>query len=90
MRLEKAIQGVQLRDLGEDPGECCDLSTSPQHAGRVALWRRRLAEVNEERGDPRGQGGQLVPQPRGALQLSPYYDRWKERARTLEQSWRGA
>jgi len=70
-------------DLVEDPLECCDLSTSPGHADRVAVWRKRLAEINEKRGDPRGQGGELVPQPGGALALSPRYDEWKQRAAEL-------
>jgi arylsulfatase A-like enzyme len=75
----------QFFDLREDPGECCDLAGDPAQAERVARWRRRLAEVNEQRGDPRGQGGQLVPQPEGALRLSPYYERWQERAQGTEQ-----
>ena len=67
-------------DLEEDPLECRELSKSESHADRVALWRRRLAEINENRGDPRGQNGELVVQPDGALRLSPKYDEWKHRA----------
>ena len=67
----------QFFDLAADPGECRDLAQAPEAAGRVARWRGRLAEVNEQRGDPRGAGGELVPQPDGALALSPNYARWK-------------
>ena len=67
-------------DLTEDPLECHELSKSPAHADRVALWRKRLADINENRGDPRGKDGELVPQPDGALTLSPRYDEWKQRA----------
>lgn len=67
-------------DLRNDPLECHELSKSKAHAERVALWRKRLAEVNENRGDPRGKNGELVPQPEGALKLSPKYDEWKQRA----------
>jgi len=67
-------------DLEEDPLECRELSKSESHADRVNLWRKRLAEINENRGDPRGQSGELVVQTNGALRLSPKYDEWKERA----------
>ena len=79
----------QFFDLQEDPGECRDLSADPAHVARVAVWRKRLAELNERRGDPRGRGGQLVPQPDGALSLSPNYARWRERAQAQERDWRG-
>ncbi len=71
----------QFFDLSRDPGECVDLAADPASAERVALWRRRLADINERRGDPRGCNGELVPQPDGALRLSPNYHRWKKRAR---------
>lgn len=73
----------QFFDLAADPLECRDLAADPQYEGRLELWRDRLAQVNEERGDPRGSGGRLVPQPEGALRLSPNYDRWKARAQAL-------
>ena len=76
-------------DLVDDPGECRDLSADPGQQARVEKWRQRLAQVNEERGDPRGQGGRLVAQPDGALALSPNYNRWKERAAEVERAWRG-
>ncbi len=56
------------------------MSGDPPYETRIVLWRRRLAEVNEKRGDPRGQNGELVPQPDGALSLSPNYQKWKEAA----------
>jgi hypothetical protein len=79
----------QFFDLGADPGECRDLAQDPSAAERVARWRRRLAEVNEGRGDPRGRDSRLVPQPDGALRLSPNYQKWKERAATTSRAWRG-
>jgi len=79
----------QFFDLVADPGECCDLAADPGAQTRVQIWRQRLAHINEERGDPRGQGGELVPQPDGALVLSPNYQKWKERAKEMESNWRG-
>ena len=70
----------QFFELSEDPQECCDLSTHPDCRPRIALWRKRLAKINEERGDPRGQNSELVPQPDGAIGLSPNYQKWKARA----------
>ena len=70
----------QFFNLDDDPLECCELSKDPAYQTRIAMWRRRLAEVNENRGDPRGQNGELVPQPDGALSLSPNYQKWKEAA----------
>ena len=68
-------------NLDDDPLECRELSKDPAYAARVALWRGRLALVNENRGDPRGQNGELVPQVDGALSLSPNYQKWKDAAR---------
>ena len=70
----------QFFNLDDDPLECCELSRDPAYEPRIAMWRRRLAEVNENRGDPRGQNGELVPQFDGALSLSPNYQKWKEAA----------
>ena len=74
----------QFFDLSTDPGECTDLSKDPSVASRLQSWRRRLAEIDENRGDPRGRDGELVVQPQGALALSPNYQRWRERALALE------
>ena len=71
-------------DLEQDPGECRNLINDPAYAERIDLLRRRLAEINERRGDPRGQDGKLVPQPQGALRLSPYYEKWKRRAEEID------
>ncbi|MCZ6633902.1 MAG: arylsulfatase [bacterium] len=73
----------QFFNLDQDPLECQELSKHPDSQERVALWRSRLADINERRGDPRGQNGQLVPQPDGALSLSPNYTKWKEQAAAL-------
>jgi len=73
-------------NLAEDPGECHDLHADPKWRPRVEEWRRLLAEINERRGDPRGQGGRLVPQPEGAIRLSPNYYRWKERAQAASSA----
>lgn len=70
----------QFFDLQEDPMECRDLAKVPEAQPRIAVWRRRLAEINERRGDPRGQWGELVAQPDGALSRSPHYERWRTRA----------
>lgn len=79
----------QFFDLRDDPGECRNLAADPSAAERVAAWRQRLARVNEERGDPRGHGGRLVPQPQGALRLSPNYARWRDQAQARISAWRG-
>ena len=73
----------QFFDLVEDPGECRDLAGEASAQGRIEVWRRRLAAVNEGRGDPRGEGGRLLPQAQGALSLSPNYGKWKARAEAL-------
>ncbi|NKB72344.1 MAG: arylsulfatase [Candidatus Latescibacteria bacterium] len=78
----------QFFDLVEDPLECCDLAADPREQSRIDVWRQRLAKVNEERGDPRGQDGELVPQDDGAIALSPNYYQWRDRARELEAGWR--
>ncbi|MGI6083698.1 MAG: arylsulfatase [Limnochordia bacterium] len=71
-------------DLEQDPGECRNLIADPAYAERINLLRQRLADINERRGDPRGQGGKLVSQPQGALRLSPYYQEWKRRAEEID------
>lgn len=49
-------------DLREDPQECCDRSTNPAYAERVALWRGRLIEVLAERPeDGLTDGERLIP-----------------------------
>ena len=69
-------------DLDNDPLECNERSKDPNYADHVAIWRKRLADLNEKRGDPRGQNGKLVVQ-KDALRLSPKYDEWKQRALDL-------
>jgi hypothetical protein len=64
-------------DLVNDPQECHDLAGDPAAQSRVREWRRRLAEINERRGDPRGRNGDLVVQEQ-ALSLSPNYARWRD------------
>ena len=70
----------QFFDLTTDPLECAELSKDPKWQDRISVWRKRLAEINEERGDPRGKNGELVPQPDGAITLSPNYEKWKKKA----------
>lgn len=71
--------------LQDDPAECHDLSRDPAWQARIAVWRRRLADINEQRGDPRGQNGELVPQPKGAIKLSPFYEKWKAAADAVNE-----
>ncbi len=73
----------QFFDLEKDPLECHDLASDPAAEKRIAPWRKRLAEINEKRGDPRGKNGKLVPQPDGALTFSPNYARWKQRGEQI-------
>ena len=80
----------QFFDLRTDPHESHDLTRDARAAERIDVWRKRLAQVNEERGDPRGQGGQLVPQPEGALRLSPNYSRWRDAAAARMGDWQGS
>ncbi|MDA0335092.1 MAG: arylsulfatase [bacterium] len=79
----------QFFDLTTDPGECIDLAADPAWQACIDVWRSRLAEVNEKRGDPRGQGGRLITQPDGALRLSPNYARWRDQAADAMRAWRG-
>ncbi|MBI5393924.1 MAG: arylsulfatase [Verrucomicrobia bacterium] len=67
-------------DLTADPQELRDLGNEPGARVRVFEWRKRLAEINERRGDPRGKHGELVVQQR-ALALSPHYAQWRDAAR---------
>ncbi len=69
----------RLFNLVADPGELHDLAGEAALRPHLERWRGVLAEVNERRGDPRGQGGRLVVQEQ-ALALSPYYERWKAAA----------
>lgn len=73
----------QFFNLAEDPTESRELSKDSNFRSRVDLWRGRLAKINEDRGDPRGQNGKLVPQPDGALMTSPNYDKWKKHAEEI-------
>ena len=66
--------------LEKDPGERNDLSKDPGSQERIAIWRQRLAEANELRGDLRGKDGKLVSQGNEATSLSPNYYKWKRRA----------
>jgi arylsulfatase len=73
----------QFFDLADDPHELRDLAGDPSAHSRIQEWRQRLAEINEQRGDPRGCNGELVVQEK-ALSVSPNYDRWKEAARIVD------
>jgi arylsulfatase len=73
----------QFFDLRNDPQELHDLATDTSARGRIREWRRRLAEINEHRGDPRGHNGELVVQKQ-ALTLSPNYQRWADAARRVD------
>lgn len=76
----------QFFDLQSDPLECKDLSGLPEVADRLEVWRGRLAEINERRGDPRGGNGKLQVVEE-ALKLSPNYDKWRQAGlRRMERS----
>jgi arylsulfatase len=66
-------------DLQDDPLECHDLSKDPDALSQIQTWRQRLAKINEDRGDPRGQDGELVVQEK-AITLTDNYYKWKDRA----------
>jgi arylsulfatase A-like enzyme len=70
-------------DLTNDPQELHDLAGDPAARGRIREWHARLAEINERRGDPRGQNGDLVVQEQ-ALVLSPNFHRWLEAGRQAD------
>jgi arylsulfatase A-like enzyme len=79
-------------DLASDPEERHDLSAVPKYRERVAFWRKRLADIEEKRGERRGKNGELIPlldcdpgDPR--LSLTPNYYRWKQRGkRRIEEN----
>jgi hypothetical protein len=51
----------QFFDLTRDPTECRDLAGSAEHAERLALWRRRLVEVLDDRPEGFSDGEHLIP-----------------------------
>lgn len=68
-------------NLDEDPLECRNLAADPAWQERKGLWRKRLADINEKRGDPRGKNGELVPQQAGqAIRMTENYQKWKTAA----------
>ncbi len=70
----------QFFDLVNDPMECRNLAGDPAYEQRIALWRRRLAEINENRGDPRGKDGHLVPhEDDSQFSRSPNCRKWEKR-----------
>jgi hypothetical protein len=50
----------QFFDLSVDPTECHDLGMDPEVAGRMARWRRRLAEALKDRPEGFSEGNSLV------------------------------
>ncbi len=66
-------------DLRNDPLECHDLAKDPDAQTRAQVWRQRLARINEDRGDSRGQNGELVVQEK-AITLTDNYYKWRDRA----------
>jgi arylsulfatase len=63
-------------DLSNDPQELRDLSRDATKQARIKEWRKRLASINERRGDPRGKNGDLVV-VKEALGRSPNYEKWR-------------
>jgi len=52
--------GEQFFDLVNDRQEVHELASSPEHAGRVAIWRQRLIDVLGKRGDAFSDGEKLL------------------------------
>ena len=50
----------QFFDLTQDRQECHDLAQQPEHAARIALWRKRLIDLLGARGDGFSDGEQLL------------------------------
>jgi arylsulfatase A-like enzyme len=50
----------QFFDLRDGRQELCELSKSPAHAARAAMWRQRLTELLGKRGDGFSDGRQLL------------------------------
>ena len=62
----------QLFDLQSDPYEVHDLAGDPKHEAALRLWRGRLVEHFQERGEPFLRGGKLGLRPQGMM-TSPHF-----------------
>ena len=71
----------QYFNLIDDPQECHDLAGNPAARDRIEAMRSLLARVNEERGDPRGQGGRRLVRATGRRTPALAKLRQVERAR---------
>jgi len=64
----------QLFDLTVDPNEEHNLAPLPEHGETLELWRSRMVEHLQERGEPYVKDGKLLPRPQGIIR-SPYYSK---------------
>jgi arylsulfatase len=55
----------QFFDLQRDPQELCDLSANPVYQSEISVWRQRLIQLLEKRGDGFASSGQLITRPDG-------------------------
>ena len=62
----------QLFDLTVDPNECRDLANVPEYRETLELWRSRMVEHLQERGEPFVKDGWLLRRPQGTVR-SPNY-----------------
>jgi len=62
----------QLFDLAADPNEEHNLAPLPEHGQTLELWRSRMEEHLQERGEPYVKDGKLLPRPQGIIR-SPNY-----------------
>ena len=66
--LYHAMDGTeQLFHLEKDPNELQDLASIQEHTQTLQMWRGRLVQHLQERGDQWVQNGKLVPRPQGIL-----------------------
>lgn len=62
----------ELFDLVSDPHELHELSSKPEQREKLELWRARMAEHLEERGEDYVKDGKPVIRPKG-ITYSPHY-----------------
>lgn len=79
----------QFFHLENDPHELKDLSDNAEFDSLLKLWRQRLIDHLEERGEAWVKDGKLVPRPKGML-LSPNFPGYAPAEQTLRRVAPGA